>query len=64
VTGQVEVGDVQPDASDEELAAMVAAIELTWPRAAPAAAPDPPLRWRFSGRWWTKPIPSRRDRPS
>jgi hypothetical protein len=51
------------DASDEEVAAIVAAIEVTWPRpvAAPAAASAP--RWRFSGRWWTKPVPLRRNRP-
>jgi hypothetical protein len=51
--------------SDEEMAAVVAAIELAWPRAAAAAAlPDEPPRWRFAGRWWSKPIPSRRDRPA
>lgn len=49
--------------SDEEVAAIVAAIEVAWPRAA-AAGPSLPLpRWRFSGRWWTKPIPLRRSRP-
>jgi hypothetical protein len=49
--------------TDEEVAAIAAAIEVTWPRpvAAPAAAPPP--RWRFSGRWWTKPVPLRRVRP-
>ena len=48
--------------TDEELAAIVAAIEVTWPR--PAAAPAAELpRWRFSGRWWTKPVPLRRNRP-
>ncbi len=50
----------------EELAAIMAAIEVAWPRPAvgdaDAGATTP--RWRFSGRWWTKPIPSRRDRPS
>jgi hypothetical protein len=53
-------GDREP--SDEELAAMVAAIEVTWPR--PVAVPTAELpRWRFSGRWWTKPVPLRRVRP-
>ena len=48
--------------TDEELAAIVAAIEVTWPR--PVAAPAAELpRWRFSGRWWTKPVPLRRVRP-
>jgi hypothetical protein len=50
------------DASDEEVAAIVAAIEATWPR--PVVAPiEAPSRWRFSGRWWTKPVPLRRNRP-
>jgi hypothetical protein len=49
----------------EELAAIVAAIEIAWPK--PVAAVQPPRtepsRWRFAGRWWSKPIPARRDRP-
>ncbi len=54
---------ITPAATDEEAAAIVAAIELVWPRAAPSAPPEPPPRWRFSGRWWSKPVPTRRDRP-
>lgn len=55
--------DISPTPSDEEAAAIVAAIEAVWPRpVAPTAATAAP-RWRFAGRWWTKPIPSRRDRP-
>jgi hypothetical protein len=52
------------DPSDDELAAIVAAIELAWPQPQ-AATPiaTPPMRWRFAGRWWTKPVPARRDRP-
>ncbi|MEO1060454.1 MAG: hypothetical protein AAFZ07_03470 [Actinomycetota bacterium] len=37
----------------DELAAVVAAIEVAWPK--PSAAPPPPSRppaWRFSGRRW------------
>jgi hypothetical protein len=45
----------------EEAAAIVAAIDAMWPRAQ-APAPEP-SRWRFAGRWWSKPIPVRRDRP-
>jgi hypothetical protein len=52
------------DPSDDELAAIVAAIEMVWPKPAPAKPIEsPPLRWRFAGRWWTKPVPARRDRP-
>jgi hypothetical protein len=48
--------------SEEEVAAIVAAVEVTWPQ--PVSAPDEhPSRWRFSGRWWSKPVPLRRNRP-
>ncbi len=52
-----------PDA--EQLAAIMAAIEVAWPRPVAGGAADgrPAPRWRFSGRWWTKPVPTRRDRP-
>jgi hypothetical protein len=53
------------DPTPEEMAAILAAIELTWPRPvvmAPTAPPEPP-KWRFAGRWWARPIPVRRDRP-
>ena len=50
------------DASDEDVAAIVAAIEAVWPRPVVAVA-EAPSRWRFSGRWWTKPVPLRRNRP-
>ena len=50
--------------SDEEAAAIAAAIEVSWPRTVVgAAAGDAPPRWRFAGRWWSRPIPIRRDRP-
>ena len=54
---------VTPTPSDEEMAAIAAAIELSWPRAVAVGAPAEPPRWRFAGRWWSKPIPARRDRP-
>lgn len=49
----------------EVVAAIAAAMEAVWPRpvvVAPAAEEAPPA-WRFSGRWWNKPLPARRDRP-
>jgi hypothetical protein len=49
--------------TDEEMAAIVAAVEVAWPRPVVAAAPPQPPRWRFAGRWWSKPVPARRDRP-
>jgi hypothetical protein len=55
--------EVHPTPTDEEVVAIAAAIELTWPRAVVAAPAGEPPRWRFAGRWWTKPIAIRRDRP-
>jgi hypothetical protein len=57
--------NVSPMPTDEEAAAIAAAIEVCWPRAAatPALVTDPVPRWRFAGRWWTKPVPVRRERP-
>jgi hypothetical protein len=54
---------ITPDPSDEEVAAILAAVEVSWPRAGAPAANDRSPRWRWSGRWWTKPIPARRNRP-
>lgn len=54
---------VSPEPTVEEAAAIAAALEVTRPQvvAAPAEAREP--RWRFSGRWWSKPVPTRRARP-
>jgi hypothetical protein len=54
---------MRADPSPEELAAIVAAVEVAWPRPAVAAAHPEPPRWRFAGRWWSKPVPVRRERP-
>jgi hypothetical protein len=56
---------IRPTPTDEEAAAIVAAVEANWPRAV-VAADDTTKRagpWRFSGRWWSRPIAARRDRP-
>lgn len=54
----------RPEPDPAVLAAITAAVQLACPRPAPAdvhsPAHDP---WRFSGRWWQKPVPLRRDRP-
>lgn len=63
VAGVAEVAGGEP--SPEQLAAIVAAIEVLWPQP-PAAAPAAEavsIRWRMSGRWWSRPTISRRDRP-
>lgn len=54
---------ISGDPTDEEVAAIVAAVEAATPRAgAPAPTIEVP-RWRWSGRWWSRPIPQRRARP-
>ena len=58
--------EISPAPTDEEAVAIVAAVEALWPKPVIAAADQNPLRspaWRFSGRWWAKPLPARRDRP-
>jgi hypothetical protein len=56
---------IEPAPTEEEAAAIVAAIEAFWPRpSVPVVEPVwRPSAWRFSGRWWSKPVPARRDRP-
>ena len=53
--------------NDEELAAIVAAVEMAWPRPVVVVAePEPRLPvWRFSGRWWLprRPVAATRRRP-
>ncbi len=54
---------ITPEPTEEEAAAIVAAFEVGLPSpAAPVAEPGV-SRWRWSGRWWSKPVPMRRDRP-
>jgi hypothetical protein len=60
------IGTIHPAPTDEEAAAIVAAIEAGWPRPVMIVVAEPAAReatWRFSGRWWARPLPSRRDRP-
>jgi len=56
--------DIQPAATDEEAAAIAAALEAFWPKPVVAgrATDGRPAVWRFSGRWWSQPIPLRRAR--
>jgi hypothetical protein len=51
--------------SPEELAAIVAAVEVAWPRPVLVLEEPPPRPnpWRFSGRWWSRPQTVRRERP-
>jgi hypothetical protein len=47
------------------LAVLAASAELVWPGGHPAPESEPSggPAWRFSGRWWARPVASRRDRP-
>jgi hypothetical protein len=57
---------ITPTPSDEEAAAIAAALVVGWPR--PPAQGDghpqePDPRWRFSARWWNRPTAVSRQRP-
>ena len=56
---------ISPAPTDEEAAAIVAAVEGLWPRTVVGGVADARRTsvWRFSGRWWSQPIPLRRARP-
>ncbi len=55
--------DITPEPTDEEAVAIIAAVEAAWPRAGAAAPNVDAPRWRWSGRWWSKPVAQRRVRP-
>lgn len=58
--------EISPAPTEEEAVAIVAAVEAMWPKPVFKTDDDNPRRvptWRFSGRWWAKPLPARRDRP-
>ncbi|HTO01278.1 MAG TPA: hypothetical protein VL068_11445 [Microthrixaceae bacterium] len=57
------VAAITPSPSDEEAVAIVAAIEVGLPRAGAEPERQAESRWRFSGRWWSRPISTRRARP-
>lgn len=56
---------VTPTPTDEETVAIVAAMDALWPK--PIAVATTPVSrdrsWKFSGRWWARPVAVRRDRP-
>ena len=54
---------ITPQPTDAEVAAILIAYEALWPRPAAVEVPALPApRWRFSGRWWTAPATTRRQR--
>ncbi|MFT3852135.1 MAG: hypothetical protein QM733_05280 [Ilumatobacteraceae bacterium] len=57
---------VEAGITDEEVVAIMAATEALWPKPVVLAPVEDAARsaaWRFSGRWWSLPLPMRRDRP-
>lgn len=58
------IGAISPEPTEEEAAAIVAAVHsATSSSGAVGPAIEPVSRWRFSGRWWSRPVPTRRVRP-
>ena len=59
--------EVRPAPTDEEMAAIAAAIQAVVLRPVVIAGGDgghdAPPAWRFSGRWWSRPVAVRRYRP-
>ena len=54
---------ITPTPSDAQVAAILAAYEALWPQPVADQAPAPSApRWRFSGRWWSAPAITRRQR--
>lgn len=54
--------EIRPNPTDDEAAAIAAAL-TTLLAGSGTETTRPPERWRFSGRWWSQPIPMRRNRP-
>ena len=54
---------ITPDPTEEEAAAIVAALTVGLPQGAEEPEPAFDTRWRFSNRWWNRPIPVARLRP-
>jgi len=61
----VSVTAVSLAPTDDEVVAIMAGVEALWPTPmiVDDAAPERSTAWRFSGRWWAKPVSARRDRP-
>lgn len=60
-----QISSISPAPTDEEAAAIVAALEFGWPRAVVSEPVNngPSTSWRFSGRWWATHSTLRRARP-
>lgn len=54
---------ISDEPTEEEAAAIVAALQFTMFNGGVEPTPAETPRWRFSGRWWSRPVPARRARP-
>ncbi|MCP4435234.1 MAG: hypothetical protein GY812_07015 [Actinomycetia bacterium] len=54
---------VSPEPTAEEAAAITAAVTVAMSGGAAESEEPRVPRWRFSGRWWSAPVASRRARP-
>ena len=65
VATHVSINHVSPAPTDDEVVAIMAGVEALWPKPVVVVDTAPPrsTAWRFSGRWWSRPVPARRDRP-
>ena len=61
----LNVGAITPIPTEEEAAAIAAAVTMMWPQPMVASTTDASVvsAWRFSGRWWVTDAVSRRARP-
>ena len=48
------LGAIRPSPTDEEAAALAAALELLWPQPVSFDELSVTSKWRFSGRWWNE----------
>ncbi len=55
----------RPEVAPEVMAVLAAAADQAWPRPVVVVDDGPagPPAWRFSGRWWSRPVVGRRLRP-
>jgi hypothetical protein len=60
-----QLAQVSPAPTDDEVVAIMAGVEALWPKPVVVAVAEPEYNnvWRFSGRWWSRPVAARRDRP-
>ena len=61
----MNISAITPVPTEEEAAAITAAVMLMWPQPSAPATDEGRINvsWRFSGRWWASNHISRRRRP-